>query len=758
MTPSPVNEFSPWNVTVREICQTLGWDGDLGTPRHFKMLSLQVSKFRKRAIGDDEFSIDVNDSKVRRCASEFCDRDLKRQELFVSSESSDYPSLPEDREKIEEGIAKILCLQEYYRRRNEDTKSKKAAQKGENKGPASDDEDNDGDGNFNFGGSGDDVGATESDDDDDDEFVPRARQDTENESTITVTARTRSVTDRLATTRTKMERKTQNEEAIRYNIYQHLNYVYSLATSPSPVYRAALDEKKEFSITDPGVRWLFETSTAANWAEETKILAWRFMHGNDLYSLNPGFGELTKIGVLVELLMKHLHIKVDSTHHAVIFEKTKKFVVYSTRKFIRDYGLLQRFENDTICRRPNFDSELQIQKETWERIHKLSSLASPDSRFLGGEVLTFVQLNSQSSQSKRDTTDTNPPAPSSTHKRTNSTNITAPAPLSVSSDKHSKIGSKRQRTITDAESEAPDSDAESARPADVQSSLNSEEPAHHGSSRELEFSYLEQDALRNPPRHSHTEAMPSGHAASRLLPGFRPQGRHTSSNTMDDRTHRRDQNYSTNRSSSPSIHRSSPRGRSPYRVHRLPHMHSSPNQYSRQSSTSSFGRQHQLSRETSSSSIGISEPLNEMNISSIYSNLLDHSSVTTNSVTTNSEAPSIPDPSEPEDIILILHNKSGTLDFETPVPFHVFRNTTISAFFTLYSQRSGVKLEWLEKLTFTVVFANHLTFTMSRDEDEKGWRRLKKRIGSLFLMIKERKPNETDFEVWVDAGEVGTVG
>lgn len=99
MTSSLTNDFSPWNVTVREVCQTLGWDGDLGTSRYFKTLSLQVSKFRKRTVGNDEFSIDPNDAKVRRCASEFCDRDLQRRELFVPSEGSDYPLLPDHREK-----------------------------------------------------------------------------------------------------------------------------------------------------------------------------------------------------------------------------------------------------------------------------------------------------------------------------------------------------------------------------------------------------------------------------------------------------------------------------------------------------------------------------------------------------------------------------------------------------------------------------------------------------------------------------------
>lgn len=52
----------------------------------------------------------------------------------------------------------------------------------------------------------------------------------------------------------------QNEEAIRYNVDQHLNYVYSLAVSPSSVYRAAPDGKEERAVTDPGVRWLFEVS------------------------------------------------------------------------------------------------------------------------------------------------------------------------------------------------------------------------------------------------------------------------------------------------------------------------------------------------------------------------------------------------------------------------------------------------------------------------------------------------------------------
>jgi hypothetical protein len=119
---------------------------------------------------------------------------------------------------------------------------------------------------------------------------------------------------------------------------------------------------------------LQKTSTTADWPEEAKILAWRFMHDHDLYSLNPGFDELTKIGRLVTLLTKYVHIKIDSTHQAVVFEKSKKFVVYSTRKFIRDYGLLQQFEDGTIKRSPKLESDLQSRKEEWNNIHKLSPL------------------------------------------------------------------------------------------------------------------------------------------------------------------------------------------------------------------------------------------------------------------------------------------------------------------------------------------------------------------------------------------------
>jgi hypothetical protein len=490
-----------------------------------------------------------------------------------------------------------------------------------------------------------------------------------------------------------------------------------------------------------------KAGTAVVWPEAAKILAWRFMHDHDLYSLNPGFEELTTMGRLVTLLTEYVHIKVDSTHHAIVFEKTRKFVIYTTRKFIRDYGLLQQFEDGTIGRSPNFESGLQIQKETWRKIHKVSPVVSLES-LISGEGLTRVQLNSQSPDSplsKSEATSKYSAAAGGKHKRANSAKIANATNPPSRIDEYAEFVHKRQRTIIGAGPEALASAAESAKYADSESSLNTQAPRRSGPSSDIESSHVLQPLLTSPLRHDHTVALPPRNTPGRLLTRFRPHERHVSSDTVDNRPHRRAQSSSATRSSSP-------RGRSPYQAYRLPHLHPSPHQLSRQSSTSSFGNQHQLSRQSSNSSIGINEPLNEMSIGSLYTQVLN------GSVTTNSEASDVPDPSEPQDIIFILHNKSSTLDFESPIPFHVFRNTTVSAFFTLYSQRSGIALENLEKLTFTVVFTNHLTFTMSRDEDDRSWRRLKKRIGSLYLLTRERRPNETDFEVWVDAGEMGTVG
>lgn len=105
--------------------------------------------------------------------------------------------------RIEEGIAKILCLQEYYRRRNEDTKSKRASQNRKGKGPVGDDGNNEECKNLSDDTSNDEMGKTDNDDenDDDEKLTPPKRRDEKSESTIRGTASPRKAGSRHTTNR-----------------------------------------------------------------------------------------------------------------------------------------------------------------------------------------------------------------------------------------------------------------------------------------------------------------------------------------------------------------------------------------------------------------------------------------------------------------------------------------------------------------------------------------------------------------------------
>lgn len=104
-------------------------------------------------------------------------------------------------------------------------------------------------------------------------------------------------------------------------------------------------------------------------------------------------------------------------------------------------------------------------------------------------------------------------------------------------------------------------------------------------------------------------------------------------------------------------------------------------------------------------------------------------------------------------ISFILYNHLGVPDFSNPLSSSTFKSLSLAQFFSLYAQRARIPAADLEKLTFIVTFAKHLGFVVHKDDTEQSFRLLKKRIGSLFVLTRERRPREVDFEVWVEHEE-----
>jgi hypothetical protein len=114
----------------------------------------------------------------------------------------------------------------------------------------------------------------------------------------------------------------------------------------------------------------------------------------------------------------------------------------------------------------------------------------------------------------------------------------------------------------------------------------------------------------------------------------------------------------------------------------------------------------------------------------------------------------IPEP-KPK-IRFVIQNSKGALDFRPGklLPSSEFRDSGISDFFALYAHRSGMRLETIESLTFTVVFAKNATIAVKKTDNESVWKTVKKRLSSLFSLTRMEDPEETDFEVYIRVGNM----
>jgi hypothetical protein len=101
---------------------------------------------------------------------------------------------------------------------------------------------------------------------------------------------------------------------------------------------------------------------------------------------------------------------------------------------------------------------------------------------------------------------------------------------------------------------------------------------------------------------------------------------------------------------------------------------------------------------------------------------------------------------QPE-IEYIVQDVDDQLDFENPLP--AFENSTVAQFLNLFSERSGIGLDFIEKVTFTLIFKDHTTLTLNRWDSEQSWERIKTRIRGMFKLVRKRRPNNMDFDVHV---------
>ncbi|PMD30387.1 hypothetical protein L207DRAFT_225990 [Hyaloscypha variabilis F] len=124
--------------SVRQICRALGYSFEGGNserrkpPRSVSLLRSITGKFRKQFVGHyfglDHFPLDYQSPEVQQCVSQFLTEHARLFEDSDQARQLGWPIYPRDSEnsRLTDGLAKLMCTQEYHHRRHLQARQKMA--------------------------------------------------------------------------------------------------------------------------------------------------------------------------------------------------------------------------------------------------------------------------------------------------------------------------------------------------------------------------------------------------------------------------------------------------------------------------------------------------------------------------------------------------------------------------------------------------------------------------------------------------------
>lgn len=102
---------------------------------------------------------------------------------------------------------------------------------------------------------------------------------------------------------------------------------------------------------------------------------------------------------------------------------------------------------------------------------------------------------------------------------------------------------------------------------------------------------------------------------------------------------------------------------------------------------------------------------------------------------------------KPPEIKYIVEDVDRQIDLENTLP--PFEDSTVAEFLDLFSQQSGLGIDRIERVTFTLAFKDDTTIALKRSYSEERWTCIKGRMHSLFKLVRKKDPGKKDFVVWV---------
>ncbi|KAE9372634.1 hypothetical protein N431DRAFT_483390 [Stipitochalara longipes BDJ] len=301
--------------SVRQLCRALGYAAEGGehrkAPRSISFLRSKAAKYRKQFVdncaGLERFPLEFQSPEVQQCVSEFL---IENPRVFDDSDQArefGWPVYPRDCERLIDGLAKLMCTQEYLRRRNVQTASTRQK---------------------------------------------RALEESEDSSLDDSDSEQSEIIERYSDVwfmgPALEERNAINFEKARENIEIHLDFIYPLDGT---------EEERASS-------WLFNKD---NWPKDSKRFSWRYFHEHNLYSNRKVNTEA--LILFTETLKCHLDVECTKTGDAVVRKRCARQVTYSAGMW-RKYGFLEEIHG-VLRKTVQFEDAWRQRRQLWiDLVHK----------------------------------------------------------------------------------------------------------------------------------------------------------------------------------------------------------------------------------------------------------------------------------------------------------------------------------------------------------------------------------------------------